>query len=139
MEQHENAALAIYRLEKAKTDLKDAQKSYAENMPETAANRAYYAIFHAARAVLILDGQDYRKHSGVISFFRKSFIKTGILNESLSEIIKNAFELRTESDYSDFFVVSDDEIKKQIDDAAYFVSEIETYITQELELQRQGD
>ncbi len=128
MEQHENIALAGYRLEKAKNDLKDARKSFAEKMYETAANRAYYAIFHAARAVLILNGQDYKRHSGVISFFRKDYIKTGILDESLSEIIKNAFELRTESDYSDFFIISKEEIEKQIEDAAFFVAEIEKYL-----------
>ena len=128
MEQHENIALAKYRLEKAKNDLSDAQKSFSEGMFETAANRAYYAIFHAARAVLILDGQDYKRHSGVIAFFRKDYIKTGVLDESLSEIIKNAFELRTESDYSDFFVISKEEIRKQLEDAAFFVAEIENYL-----------
>lgn len=128
MEQHENIALAKYRLEKAKNDLSDAQKSFAEGMLETAANRAYYAIFHAARAVLILDGQDYKRHSGVIAFFRKDYIKTGVLDESLSEIIKNAFELRTESDYSDFFVISKEEIRKQLEDAAFFIAEIENYL-----------
>ena len=128
MERHENIALAKYRLEKAKNDLSDAQKSFSEGMFETAANRAYYAIFHAARAVLILDGQDYKRHSGVIAFFRKDYIKTGVLDESLSEIIKNAFELRTESDYSDFFVISKEEIRKQLEDAAFFVAEIENYL-----------
>ena len=121
-------ALAKYRLEKAGTDLRDAQKIFSEGMYETAANRAYYAIFHAARAVLILDGQDYKRHSGVISFFRRDYIKTGILDESLSEIIKNAFELRTESDYSDFFIISKAEIEKQIEDAVFFVEEIEKYL-----------
>ena len=128
MEPHEIISLAKYRLEKAKNDLRDAQKSFAEEMFETSANRAYYAIFHAARAVLILDGQDYKRHSGVISFFRRDYIKTGILDESLSEIIKNAFELRTESDYSDFFVISKEEVGKQIEDAAFFVSEIDHYL-----------
>ena len=128
MEQHNQTVLAKYRLEKAKNDLRDAQKSFAEEMFETAANRAYYAIFHAARAVLILDGQDYRRHAGVISFFRRDYIKTGILDEALSEIIKNAFELRTESNYSDFFIISKSEIEKQIEDAAFFVAEIERFL-----------
>ena len=38
------------------------------------------------------------------------------------------FELRTESDYSDFFVISKEEIEKQIEDAAFFVSEIDHYL-----------
>lgn len=138
MEQHEHKTLAGYRLEKAKNDLKDAQKNYAEEMYETAANRAYYAIFHAARAALIMDGEDYRRHAGVIAFFRKNYIKTGILDDSLSEIIKNAFELRTESDYSDFFIVSKAEIEKQLEDAEFFVSEIEKFLKNRTEQKEQG-
>ena len=44
-----------------------------------AANRSYYAIFHAMRAVLALDGIDMKRHSGVMSEFRRLYIKTGIL------------------------------------------------------------
>ena len=61
-----------------------------------------------------------------------------MLDESLSEIIKNAFELRTESDYSDFFIISKTEIEEQIKDAVFFVSEIEKYIEQRLSQESQG-
>lgn len=71
--------LALYRLSKAKTDLSDAKKTLEFEMYETAANRSYYAIFHAARAVLALDGQDYKKHSGVSSNFQKIILKVGFL------------------------------------------------------------
>ena len=36
----------------------------------TAVNRAYYAAFHAIKALEIMDGFDSKKHSGAISFFR---------------------------------------------------------------------
>ena len=78
MYSEEIIALSQYRLEKAKTDLEAAKKTLELEMFDTAANRSYYAIFHSARAVLALDGQDYKKHSGVISNFQKYYIKTGI-------------------------------------------------------------
>jgi hypothetical protein len=37
---------------------------------ETAANRSYYCIFNAMRAVLSLDRFDSKKHSGIIDAFR---------------------------------------------------------------------
>ncbi len=43
--------LALYRIEKAKSDLADAVKTLELDMLDTAANRSNYAIFHAARAV----------------------------------------------------------------------------------------
>ena len=34
---------------------------------ESAANRSYYAVFHAMRAVLAFDEIDMKRHSGIIS------------------------------------------------------------------------
>jgi uncharacterized protein (UPF0332 family) len=65
----------------------------------TANNRAYYSIFHGMRAVLAFDGFDSKKHSGIIAVFRKDYIKTGIFQENLSDIIGEASEIRNASDY----------------------------------------
>ena len=46
----------------------------------SAVNRAYYAIFHALRAVTALDGFDSGKHSGVIAYFNRDYIKNGIFH-----------------------------------------------------------
>ena len=120
--------LSLYRLSKAKADLKDAKKTLELEMFDTAANRSYYAIFHAARAVLALDGQDYKKHSGVISNFQKDYIKTGIFDKAMSNIIKSAFDMRTDSDYEDFYVVPKEDVIKQVEEAEYFVYKVEEYL-----------
>ena len=61
--------LCRYRLEKAGKYLNDAKVTLELDMYDTAANRSYYSIFHTVRALLALDGKDFRKHSGVISCF----------------------------------------------------------------------
>ena len=38
---------------------------------KTVANRSYYAVFAAMRAVLALQGFDSKKHSGIIAEFRR--------------------------------------------------------------------
>ena len=101
---------------------------YSKEMIDTAANRSYYAIFHAARAILALDGQDYKNHSGVISNFQKDYIKTGIFDKKMSNIIKSAFDMRTDSDYEDFYVVPEEDVTKQVEEAEYFVCKIEEYL-----------
>ena len=58
--------LSLYRLSKAAQYLEDAKRTLELEMYDTSANRSYYAIFHAARAVLALEGLDFKKHSGVI-------------------------------------------------------------------------
>ena len=59
--------LANYRLERAKEMLYAAEDNLRINQWKTALNRSYYAIFHAIRAVNILEGFDSSKHSGVIT------------------------------------------------------------------------
>ena len=120
--------LALYRLEKAKKDLSDAKKTLELEMYDTAANRSYYAIFHATRAVLALDGQDYKRHSGVISSFQKDYIKTEIFDKQMSNIIKNAFDMRTESDYEDFYIIPKEDVKLQVAEAETFITNIENYL-----------
>ena len=124
--------LALYRLEKAKSDLNASKKTLELEMYDTAANRSYYAIFHAARAVLALDGEDYKKHSGVISNFQKNYIKTGVLEKNLSNIIKLAFDIRNECDYEDFYIISRDDVIRQVAEAGIFLSHIEEYLEKEL-------
>ena len=62
------------------------------------------------RAVLAYDGIDMQHHSGIISEFRKRYLKTEILDRELSKTISALFDIRTNCDYDDFFIVSRDEI-----------------------------
>ena len=132
MYSNEQIDLCQYRLSKAKEYLLDAEKALGYEMYDTAANRSYYAIFHGVRALLALSGKDFRKHSGVISCFQMDYIKTGIFEKRLSDIIKHAFSLRTESDYEDFFVISREEVVEQVSNAKEFLAVIAGYIQQEL-------
>lgn len=120
--------LSKYRLSQAKQCIKSA-KLLAENDDyKGAANRSYYAIFHAMRSVLALEQIDFSKHSGVSAYFRKEYIKTGIFEIELSDIIKEAFDVRSDSDYDDYFVISKEEVKQQIENAEYFYTKIEAYL-----------
>lgn len=120
--------LAMYRLEKAKVCLEDAILLLNNQSFMTAANRAYYAIFHSARAVLALDGEDRKRHSGVIAYFQQNYIKTKVFDKMYSYILQNAFEVRQEADYEDFYVISKDEVIQQIENAKMFAGKIEEYI-----------
>lgn len=124
----EQIALCRYRLNKAEDFLADAEKTLALDMYDTAANRSYYAIFHSVRALYALDGKDFKKHSGVIAFFQKDYIKNGIFDKRMSDIIKSAFSLRTDSDYEDFFMISHDEVKRQVEEAAEFYKTVSDYL-----------
>ena len=55
------------------------------------------------RAANILKGFDSSKHSGVIAFFNKEYIKNGTLERNLSMIIKSSSFLREKSEETAVF------------------------------------
>ena len=122
--------LAKYRMERAKEMLVASEDNLNIEQYRTSLNRSYYAIFHAMRAVNILEGYDSSKHSGVIAYFTQTFLKTERLDRGLSKIIKEASYLREKSDYDDFYIASKDEAKNQLENAETFLKKIGEYIEQ---------
>ena len=120
--------LAFYRMERAREMLEAAESNLQIQQYKTSLNRSYYAIFHAIRAANILKGFDSSKHSGVIAFFNKEYLKEGILDRNLSIIIKNSSFLREKSDYDDFFIASRGDAEKQLENAKLFLNSIETIV-----------
>ena len=95
---------------------------------KTVANRSYYAVFSAMRAVLALDGFDSKKHSGIIAEFRKNYLKTGILPKELSPMIDGLVEARQGSDYDDFYIISKEEVEEQLENSKKFILEVEKFL-----------
>lgn len=120
--------LVQYRMERAKEMLIASEENLKIEQYRTSLNRSYYAIFHAMRAVNILEGYDSSKHSGVIAYFTQTFLKTELLDRELSKIIKEASYLREKSDYDDFYIASKDEALKQLENAKIFLKMISEFI-----------
>ena len=120
--------MSNYRYEQAGQCLKSANTLISANDYKGAANRSYYAIFHAMRSVLALQNIDFGKHSAVISHFRKEYIKTGIFVVELSDIIENLFMVRNRCDYDDFYIISKEDVTNQLKSAEYFLGEIHKYL-----------
>lgn len=120
--------LSEYRMEQAIQCVKSAKVLMNIGDFKGAANRSYYAIFHAMRAVLALDEVDFSKHSGISAYFRKAYIKTGVFEVEMSDIIKSAFDVRSDSDYDDYYVISREDILEQIANAELFIKNIQIYL-----------
>ena len=125
-------ALAKYRLDRAKELIDDAKKLFGYGSYKSGNNRAYFAIFSSMRAILSLDGVDFKKHSGVIQYFLRTYIKTGIFAKEYSAIILNASEIRNASDYDDFYIASREETEQQIENAQKFYDAVGAYISDKI-------
>ena len=106
MNREEARALVAYRLEQADEALRVAEMTLKESIYRTAVNRAYYAMFYAVLALLAAEGRGSSKHTGVIGFFDREFIKKGVFDRELSAWLHEAFDLRQRADYREMFSVS---------------------------------
>ncbi len=128
MEREFKIVLSKRRLEVAHERFDVAKHLLEYGDYKTAANRLYYAIFAAMKAVLALDGFDSKKHSGIISRFRQEYIKPGVFDTSLSAIIDSLEIIREDSDYDDFYIILKEDLTAQMQKAEYFINEIEKYL-----------
>jgi uncharacterized protein (UPF0332 family) len=117
---------------KACEALDGAQSEFANKRYNNAANRAYYACFHAAIAAL-LDagvhpparqwGHDYvqAQFSGLLIHRRKLY------PEQLGSVLSRNIDVRKEADY-DAESVSEKDAKRAIEKAKRFVEAVETKV-----------
>jgi len=117
--------LSKYRLEKAKKLLKESQILLESNCFDGSINRSYYAIFNAIRSILALIALDSSSHKGVISYFDRYFVKTGLFEKNFSKIAHLSFDSRQISDYEDYFVPKEDDAVQQYRNALDFIQECE--------------
>lgn len=96
-----------------------------------AVNRAYYAVFYAANALLATKGLARGKHSGTISAFRQSFVKPGLIEPEYSAIYGSLMDDRHVSDYDMDTSVEPERAASDVESARTFVARIETYLRQE--------
>ena len=117
-----------YRLEMAQERLHSSKILLDDESYKDSIGRSYYAMFTAVRALLAMEGQDFSKHAGVIAYFQKEFIKTGKFDKKYSKYISQAFQIRNNTDYADFFIVSAQDAKEQYERAAEFLNVITEYL-----------
>jgi len=89
-----------------------------------AVNRAYYAMFYAASALLASQGLERSKHSGVIADFRQYFVKTGIIEPEYSRIYGAAMDERHAGDYG-LLALDRESAAAHLEHAGLFVQRIQ--------------
>lgn len=119
-----------YRLEMAEERLHSSKVLLEAGSYKDSIGRSYYAMFTAVRALLAMEGQDFSKHAGVIAYFQKEFVKTGKVDRKYSKYISQAFQIRNNTDYADFFIVSAQDAKEQHEKAKEFLKVIVKYLSE---------
>jgi uncharacterized protein (UPF0332 family) len=90
---------SLLLFQKAEQSIGAAERLLADEYPEFAVGRAYYAMFYAAEALLHEREFAFRKHGGVHAAFGEQFAKTGCLDPKFHRWMLDAFDKRIQSDY----------------------------------------
>jgi uncharacterized protein (UPF0332 family) len=114
---------AAEELSRAETCLSEARALHAAAFPYGAASRAYYAVFHAARALLFSIGIEARTHKSLASLIGEHFVRPGRLSSGMGRLVSRMQRDREDADYATGAVFTHEEASQMIADAETFLME----------------
>lgn len=126
--EHGSKQEVVLYVEHARRMLEVAAHNLADGFYGSAVNRAYYAIFYAANALLATRGLSRSKHSGVIAAFRQHFVKPGLIEAEYGAIYGRVMDDRHISDYDVEAKMEQDRAQTDLEDTRRFVHRIERHL-----------
>lgn len=115
-------------LSKAEQKLKAARFLLKGGFHEDAVSRAYYAMFHAAKACLRLRDLYARTHKGLIRRFGLDLVRTGDIERFYAKALIAAEEKREEADYGIERSITRREAEGVVADAERFVARVKGFV-----------
>lgn len=77
---------------------------------------SYYAMFSIAKALLVKEGIETQRHSGVTSFFGQYLLKGKGFDKTIYKYLIRAKTSRKQADYEQDYIITDEEAKKHINE-----------------------
>jgi uncharacterized protein (UPF0332 family) len=114
----------VANLERAASSLQAARILLAAELFNDAASRAYYAVFHAASALLLAEGLNFSSHTGVLRAISLKFVKPGKLEKRYGRSLNWLAELRQVADYGEIQSVSASDVENAIAEASQFLTQV---------------
>jgi uncharacterized protein (UPF0332 family) len=98
-------------LAKAEANISAARLLLEADHLDSAASRAYYAMFYVAEALLAHIGQSYNRHAAVIAAFGREYAKTGVLDPEFHRWLIDAQDLRSIADYTANAAITQEKVR----------------------------
>ena len=124
----ERNVLVALELKKARETNDEIEILVTANRLNGAANRMYYAVFHAVCALLIHDGIQVNTHKGSHALFSQQYIKTGILPREYGQLYNQLQTMREESDYNCAYDVEFEELQQRLEPTRRIIEDIERLV-----------
>jgi uncharacterized protein len=129
MSKPQEIALIEFYIASSLKALQSAKSLYDLCDNNGAMNRLYYSCYYSAFAILLLKHKIRTKtHSGLFNMFSLHFIKTGIIAKLYGDLFITIMQRRSEADYGDFVLITNDELDELIPLTEKFIDEIKKLI-----------
>ena len=116
-------------LARAREDLQFAEDVLQTGTAWRAAHDAYYAMVHAAEALLLSLGITTSSHSETHGAFGRHFAKTRALDPKFHRFLVDAFDARITADYDVTVTLQRKEVEPLLAQAREFVAATEQYLS----------
>jgi uncharacterized protein len=120
--------VVAYWFEQARDALASARSEFGAARCNFAVNRAYYACFYAASAVLLNEGQKFVKHSGVRAAVHRHLVRTGRIEPQWGQLYDLLFQRRGQADYLELAAFDAVQVAELLQNAEGFVAQMERLV-----------
>ena len=104
--------------------LEEAKNLLSSGFYRGAVSRAYYSMYHAAKALLLTRHIAPKKHAGVLRMLGLEFVNKGYLEEIYAEAYKFAFDIRQKADYGIEFKIEKETAEEVVKNAEIFLQRV---------------
>jgi len=113
-----------YHIEEATHKLAAARLLLREGFCKDSVSRAYYSMYHAAKALLLTKDISPNTHRGVIQEFGLEFVKKDLIEKYYSKALAKGKDVREIADYDVIVEISKEEAESVVEDAEKFLKRI---------------
>ena len=124
----ERDVLVKYRIEKAYGTLVEAQDCAEGNHWTLTANRLYYAVYYASKALLIQNGIVAKSHEGVIGMIGQNFVVPGIITIDEAKLLARLQNMRKTGDYDDFKEWHQEDVEPLFEKVEDYINKIKSLV-----------
>ena len=122
-------------LHKAREDYNTAKFNLKKEFYGATNDRAYFCMYHAARALSVLDGLDLRGSCSIMSHFSFEYVhEEAYFDSRFYDMMETALQSRDDSNYNDCHIETRGEALRNTENAGIFLSEMENFVARKVRL-----
>lgn len=121
IDKEEGRLRAKDEIERASAELNAALLLHEKGFFFKSVSSAYYSIYHAAKALLLIKGIEPKTHEGIERMFSLYYLKTKEFDLTVGKTIGRLMKMREEADYYPEVPLTEDESDGAIKMAKAFV------------------